>query len=200
MEAKLSRQHLKVLRKTTEAATMFTLRSSPQHFFFGREPNTQQTAVRMNLTIAANVYPFQVKFKCGQQFSSIGADMGGQHQQWGCVGDAISRNTRSIIIGWTHEDLWLRVYRKSVVAVPVEVAPRAQRCRVKGQITFDRISQPQANYLTRFSIYFIRSCWREAAQILLYRNSSASKFYYPIIYALHRWTQFIISNQSSQLF
>ena len=32
MEAELSRQHLKVLRKTTEAATMFTLRSSLQQF------------------------------------------------------------------------------------------------------------------------------------------------------------------------
>ena len=28
--------------------------------FFGREPNTQQTAVRMNLTIAANAYPFKL--------------------------------------------------------------------------------------------------------------------------------------------
>ena len=99
--------------------------------------------------------------------------------------------------GWTHEDLWLRVYRKSVVAVPVEVAPRAQRCRVKGQSAFDRIRQPQSKYHTQFSIYLIRNCWREAAQILLYRNSSASKFYYPIIYALHRWTQIIIRNQSS---
>ena len=59
MEAELSRQHLKVLRKTTEAATIFTLRSSPQQFFFlGREPNRQQTAVKMNLTIAANAYTF----------------------------------------------------------------------------------------------------------------------------------------------
>ena len=60
MHAELSRQHLKVLRKTTEAATTFTLRSSLQHFFFGREPNTQQTAVKMNLTIAANAYPFKL--------------------------------------------------------------------------------------------------------------------------------------------
>ena len=69
---------------------------------------------------------------------------------------------------------------KTVVAVPVEVAPRARRRRVKGQSTFDRIRQPQIRYLTQISIYFIRSCWREAAQILLYRNSSTSKFYYPI--------------------
>ena len=55
--------------------------------------------------------------------------------------------------GWTHEDLWLRVYRKSVVAVPVEVAPRAQRCRVKGQSTFDRIRQPQTKYLTQFYLF-----------------------------------------------
>ena len=60
MEAELSRQHLKVLRKTTEAATMFTLRSSPQQFFFGREHNIQQTAVKMNLTIAANAYTFKL--------------------------------------------------------------------------------------------------------------------------------------------
>ena len=39
-----------MLRKTTEAAKTFTLRSSLQHFFFGREPNTQQTAVKMDLT------------------------------------------------------------------------------------------------------------------------------------------------------
>ena len=57
--------------------------------------------------------------------------------------------------GWTHEDLWLRVYRKSVVAVPVEVAPRAQRCRVRGQSAFDRIRQPQSNYLSRLSIYIL---------------------------------------------
>ncbi len=60
MEAELSRQHLKVLRKTTEAATTFTLRSSLQQIFFGLEPNTQQTAVKMNLTIAANAYPFKL--------------------------------------------------------------------------------------------------------------------------------------------
>ena len=60
MQAELSRQNLKVLRKSTEAATIFTLRSSPQQFFFGREPNRQQTAVKMNLTIAANAYPFKL--------------------------------------------------------------------------------------------------------------------------------------------
>ena len=57
------------------------------------------------------------------------------------------------LFGWTHEDLWLRVYRKSVVAVPVEVAPHAQRCRVKGQSTFDRIRQPQTKYPTQFYLF-----------------------------------------------
>ena len=76
---------------------------------------------------------------------------GGQHQQWGCVGDAISRNTRSIIIRLnTYEDLWLRVSRKSVVAVPMEVAPRARSCRVKGQSTFNRMRQPQNTSLHDF--------------------------------------------------
>ena len=60
MQAELSRQNLKVLRKTTEAATTFTLRSSLQQFFFGLEPNIQQTAAKMNLTIAANAYPFKL--------------------------------------------------------------------------------------------------------------------------------------------
>ena len=57
------------------------------------------------------------------------------------------------LFGWTREDLWLRVYRKSVVAVPVEVAPRAQRCRVKGQNTFDRIRQPQTKYPAQFYLF-----------------------------------------------
>ena len=61
--------------------------------------------------------------------------------------------------GWTHEELWLRVSWKSVVAVPMEAAPRARSCRVRGQSTFDRIRQPQTNF-----IYFI---WRK----LLERNS-----------------------------
>ena len=77
--------------------------------------------------------------------------MGGQHQEWGCVGDAISRNTRSIIIRLnTYEDLWLRVSRKSVVAVPMEVAPRARSCRVKGQRNFNRMRQPQNTSLHDF--------------------------------------------------
>ena len=98
MQAELSRQNLKVLRKTTEAATMFTLRSSLQQVSFGREPNIQQTAAKMNLTNAANAYPFQVKFKCGQQFQASAPIWGGNTSNGVASGDAISRNTRSIII------------------------------------------------------------------------------------------------------
>ena len=46
------------------------------------------------------------------------------------------------------EDQWLRVSRKSVVAVPMEAAPRARSRRVKGQSTFERMRQPQANFYT----------------------------------------------------
>ncbi len=100
--------------------------------------------------------------------------MGGQHQEWCCVGDAISRKTRSIIIRLnTYEDLWLRVSRKSVVAVPMEVAPLARSCRVKGQSTLNRMRQPQYNF-TRFLIYFIRSCWREAYHFF---NSVSASFF-----------------------
>ena len=105
--------------------------------------------------------------------------MGGQHQEWGCVGDAISRNTRSIIIRLnTYEDLWLRVSRKSVVAVPMEVAPRARSCRVKGQRNFNRMRQPQ-NIFTRLLIYFIRSCWREANQFSI--SSVHRSFKLPLV-------------------
>ena len=55
--------------------------------------------------------------------------------------------------GWTHEELWLRVSRKSVVAVPMEAAPRARSSRVRGHSTFNRMRQPQTNF-----IYFI---WRK---------------------------------------
>ena len=40
-----------------------------------------------------------------------------------------------------------------MVAVPVEVAPRARRRRVKGQNTFDRIRQPQTKYPTQFYLF-----------------------------------------------
>jgi len=41
-----------------------------------------------------------------------------------------------------------------VVAVPVEVAPRARRRRVKGQSTFDRIRQPQTNFIYDIQIFY----------------------------------------------
>ena len=59
MQAELSRQNLKVLRKIKEAATMFTLRSSLQQFFLWARAQ-QQMAAKMNLTIAANAYPFKL--------------------------------------------------------------------------------------------------------------------------------------------
>ena len=43
---------------------------------------------------------------------------------------------------------------KTVVAVPVEVAPRARRRRVKGQSTFDRIRQPQTNFIYDIQIFY----------------------------------------------
>jgi len=104
--------------------------------------------VKTNLTLAANTFiHFKQNSNAAYKIQSIGADMGGQHQEWGCVGDAISRNTRSIIIRLnTYEDLWLRDSRKPVVAVPMEVAPRARSCRVESQRTFNRMRQPQYNF------------------------------------------------------
>ena len=135
-----------MLRNITEAATIFSSPLKPSNFILsGREHNTQQTAVKTNLTLAVNTFiQSKQNANAANNIQSIGTDMGGQHQEWGCVGDAISRNTRSIIIRLnTYEDLWLRVSRKSVVAVPMEVAPRARSCRVKGQSTFNRMRQPQ---------------------------------------------------------
>ena len=98
MQAELSRQHLKVLRKTTIAATMFTLRSSLQHFFlWARAQHTTDSSENESYNRCQRI-SIQAIFKCGLQHLSISADMEGQHQQWGCVGDAISRNNRSIII------------------------------------------------------------------------------------------------------
>ena len=125
-----------MLRNITEAATIFSPPLKPSNFILsGREHNKQQTAVKTNLTLAVNtLIRFKQYSNAANNIQSIGADMGGQHQEWSCVGDAISRNTRSIIIRLnTYEDLWLRVSQKSVVAVPMEVAPRARSRRVKGQ-------------------------------------------------------------------
>ena len=140
-----------MLRNITEAATTFSPPLKPSNFILsGREHNTQQTAVKTILTLAANTFiQFKQNLNAANNIQSIGADMGGggPHQEWSCVGDAISRNTRSIIIRLnTYEDLWLRVSRKSVVAVPMEAAPRARSCRVMGQSTFNRMRQPQYNF------------------------------------------------------
>ena len=98
MEAELSRQHLKVLRKTTEAATMFTLRSSPKQFFLWARAHIQQTAVKMNLTIAANAYPFKLNSNAANNISASAPIWGGNTSSGVASGDAISRNTRSIFI------------------------------------------------------------------------------------------------------
>ncbi len=82
----------------------------------------------------------------------------------------------------------------------MEAAPRARSRRVKGQSTFNRMRQPQNNF-TRFLIYFIRSCWREANQFF---NSVSASFFRTTLWcrcsqfstlqsklysrALHRWT------------
>jgi len=89
---------LQVLRKPFRSRNYLT--PSAQAFILsGREHNSQQTAVKSESYNRCNQsIQFKFNFECGQHYSSIGADMGGQHQQWGCVGDAISRNTRSIII------------------------------------------------------------------------------------------------------
>ena len=51
-----------------------------------------------------------------------------------------------------HEDLWLRVLRKSVVAVPMEVAARARSRRVGGQCAFDRMRQPQSIFIMKTKV------------------------------------------------
>ena len=66
MEAELSRQHLKVLRKTTEAATMFTLRSSPQQFFlWARAQQTTDSSENESYNRCQRI-SIQAIFKCGQ--------------------------------------------------------------------------------------------------------------------------------------
>jgi hypothetical protein len=66
MEAELSRQHLKVLRKTTEAATMFTLRSSLQQFFlWARAQHTTDSSENESYNRCQRI-SIQAKFKCGQ--------------------------------------------------------------------------------------------------------------------------------------
>ena len=126
--------------------------------------------------------------------------MEGQHQQWGCVGDAISRNNRSIIIRLNTRGSMAQGLSKIGGCSACGGSTPCPKMPCQGSERLWPDTPASTKYLTRFSIYSIQNCWSEAAQILLYRNSSASKFYYPIIYALHRWTQFIISNQSSHLF
>ena len=126
--------------------------------------------------------------------------MEGQHQQWGCVGDAISRNNRSIIIRLNTRGSMAQGLSKIGGCSACGGSTPCPKMPCQGSERLWPDTPASHKNLTRFSIYLIQSCWREAAQILLYRNSSASKFYYPIIYALHRWTQIIIRNQSSHLF
>ena len=155
--------------------------------------------MKTNLTIAANAYPFKLILNAANYIKiTASTPIRGGNTSGGVASGMRSVETHvQLSFGWTHEDLWLRVYRKSVVAVPMEVAPRARRCRVRGQSTFDRIRQPQTDGLTRLLIYFIRCCWgKQYFQIATLQQAN----FIAIIYTLHRWTQFIISKQSYQLF
>jgi hypothetical protein len=82
--------------------------------------------------ILAAYFHFSVIYLNESSFSPINRD------QWELAAEikpSILRQVRC-----PHEDLWLRVLRKSVVAVPVEVAPRARSRRVESQSTFNRIA------------------------------------------------------------
>ena len=123
----------------------------------------------------------------------------------------------------TYEDLWLRVSRKSVVAVPMEVAPRARSCRVKGQRTFNRMRQPQNTSLHDFYLFYPKLLERSKSffqyrQCIVLSNyiwcrcSQFSTLQQAKLYScsLHRWTLIIfllselsvkkltISSQSSE--
>jgi hypothetical protein len=108
---------------------------------------------------------------------------------------SVETHVHFLSFGWTHEELWLRVSRKSVVAVPMEAAPRARSCRVRGLSTLTGC----ASLKHILSILSGESCWRENSFIQISSvhrsfevplvplisnlNSSTSNFYLPIIYA-----------------
>jgi hypothetical protein len=68
-----------MLRNITEAATIFSPPLKPSNFILsGREQNMQQTAVKTNLTLAANTFiRFKQNSNAANNIQSIGADMGG---------------------------------------------------------------------------------------------------------------------------
>jgi hypothetical protein len=68
-----------VLRNITEAATIFSPPLKPSNFILsGREQNKQHTAVKTNLTLAANTFiQFKQTSNAANNIQSIGADMGG---------------------------------------------------------------------------------------------------------------------------
>ena len=123
--------------------------------------------------------------------------MEGQHQQWGCVGDAISRNNRSIIIRLNTRGSMAQGLSKigGCSACGGSTPCPKMPCQGSEHLWPDTPASIKLSYT--ISNLFYTKLLGKAAQILFYRNSSASKFYYPIIYALHRWTQ--IYYQQSEL-
>ena len=126
--------------------------------------------------------------------------MEGQHQQWGCVGDAISRNNRSIIIRLNTRGSMAQGLSKigGCSACGGSTPCPKMPCQGSERLWPDTPASIKLSY-TIFNLFNTKLLEGSCANFI-YRNSSASKFYYPIIYALHRWTQIIISNQSSHLF
>ena len=108
--------------------------------------------MKTNLTLAVNTFiQSKQNANAANNIQSIGTDMGGATPAVGLRrGCDQSKHTFNYHSANTYEDLWLRVSRKSVVAVPMEVAPRARSCRVKGQRTFNRMRQPQNTSLHDF--------------------------------------------------
>ena len=195
MQTELSRQFYKRYGTLQKPQLSFPLRSSLQTLFslWARAQHAADSSENESYSCCQHIYSKQAKCKCGKHHKKHRHRYGGATPGVGLRrGCDQSKHTFNYHSANTYEDLWLRVSRKSVVAVPMEVAPRARSCRVKGQRTFNRMRQPHYNF-TRLFIYFIRSCWREANQFSISSvhrsfelplvplfpilNSSASKLY-----------------------
>ena len=197
---------LQVLRNLSEAAIILFPPLKPS-FSLGASTTASRQQWKANLTIAA-INPFNSSLiSNAANIIQASAPIWGGNTSSGVASGMRSVETHvHLSFGWTHEELWLRVSRKSVVAVPMEPAPRARSRRVRGLSTFDRMRQPQTNF-----IYFIRRKLLERnsfipissvhrsfelplVPLISNRNSSTSNFLFTdYLRAMHRWTQIIIT-------
>ena len=153
MQTELSRQFYKRYGTLQKPQLSFPLRSSLQTLFslWARAQHAADSGENESYSCCQHIYSKQAKCKCGKLHTKHRHRYGGATPGMGLRrGCDQSKHTFNYHSANTYEDLWLRVSRKSVVAVPMEVAPRARSCRVKGQRTLNRMRQPQNTSLHDF--------------------------------------------------